>query len=118
MQTAGENDRRKGTDDMQKGIWAGERIEELRRHKGMTQEQLAVAAGLRRTDVNRYEKNRQRLGERNGRKIARALSVELEELGNFTDGMDMRAELDQMADEVAAMREQMAELVRRLDQQR
>lgn len=105
---------------MQKGIWAGERIEELRRQKGLTQEQLADAAGLRRTDVNRYEKNRQRLGERNGRKLARALDVELLELGDFADAADgdMRAAMDQMAGEVAAMREQLAELVRRIEQRR
>lgn len=66
---------------MQRGVWAGERLKELLRDRDMTQEQLGERAGLRRTDVNRYVNNKQRLGERNGVKIAKALSVTPQELG-------------------------------------
>ena len=71
---------------MQRGVWAGEKLQELLRERGMTQEQLGTAAGLRRTDVNRYVRNKQRLGERNGERLAAALGVTIEELGLTPNG--------------------------------
>lgn len=73
---------------MQKGVWAGEKLQALLRERGMTQEQLGKAAGLRRTDINRYVRNKQRLGERNAERLAAALGIEIEELGLLpgTDG--------------------------------
>lgn len=58
---------------MQKGTFAGERLRELRKERGLTQEQLAAASGLLRTDVNAYE-NRRPLGALNARRIAEGLS--------------------------------------------
>lgn len=81
---------------MQRGVWAGEKLKELLRARNMTQEQLGRAAGLRRTDINRYVNNKQRLGERNAARIARALSVTPAELGVTDSGFDGRISVEQM----------------------
>ena len=82
---------------MQRGVWAGEKLKELLREKGMTQEQLGQLAGLRRTDVNRYVRNKQRLGVTNGEKIARALSVTPEDLGITNNGSGEAVTPEQLA---------------------
>ena len=100
---------------MQRGVWAGEKLKALLAEKGMTQEQLGNAAGLRRTDVNRYVRNKQRLGETNGRRIALALEVPLEELGLTADGdgeastLEAIARLERRVEALQATLEQMAQ---------
>ncbi len=104
---------------MQRGVWAGEKLEELLRERGMTQEQLGVLAGLRRTDVNRYVRNKQRLGVLNGRKLAEALSVTPEELGiTESDNGDGPATTEQLARLEALLveaRERLERIEQRLD---
>ncbi len=58
------------------------RIEELRRKKGMTQEQLAEKAGLHRTYFWNIENGRN-ISVKTAYKIARTLNVKLSELFDF-----------------------------------
>lgn len=96
---------------MQRGVWAGEKLQALLRERGMTQEQLGAAAGLRRTDVNRYVRNKQRLGERNAAKLARALSVTPQELG-IADGAPEPPSLEQFERLESLLREALERLDR------
>ena len=56
------------------------KIEELRRQRGLSQEVLAVNAGVAVRTVRRAEKNTHETTRENLKKIARALGVKLEEL--------------------------------------
>lgn len=60
----------------------GKRIEELRRKKSLTQEQLAEKAGLHRAYFWDIESGRN-ISIKTAYKIARALGVKLSELFNF-----------------------------------
>mgnify|MGYP001611952856 CR=1 FL=1 len=60
----------------------GERIERLRRDKGMTQEELAEKAGLHRAYFWDIENGRN-ISIKTAYNIARALGVKLSELLNF-----------------------------------
>lgn len=59
--------------------------------RGMTQEQLAEATGLRRTDINALARGRVEAGPKRLRLIARALKVSPAELGGETEPGDRRA---------------------------
>jgi len=97
---------------MQRGEWAGERLRELLRERAMTQDQLARSSGLRRTDVNRYVRNRQRLGIQNARKIARALDVTADDLGVSENAPSLNGELAELR---AELRDGLEEAIRRLE---
>ncbi len=56
------------------------KIEELRRQRGLSQEVLAVNAGVAVRTVRRAEKATHETTRENLKKIARALGVKLEEL--------------------------------------
>lgn len=60
----------------------GERIEELRKKKGMTQEELAEKAGLHRAYFWDIENGRN-ISIKTAYNISRALGVSLSELFNF-----------------------------------
>lgn len=60
----------------------GERIEELRRKKGLTQEELSEKAGLHRAYFWDVENGRN-ISIRTGYKIARALGVKVKDLFPF-----------------------------------
>ncbi|OGH14027.1 MAG: hypothetical protein A3H50_01010 [Candidatus Levybacteria bacterium RIFCSPLOWO2_02_FULL_37_10] len=60
----------------------GERVEELRKKKGMTQEELAEKAGLHRAYFWDIESGRN-ISIKTAYKIARALSIKVSELFPF-----------------------------------
>lgn len=93
---------------MQRGVWAGEKLKALLKERGMTQEQLALAAGLRRTDVNRYVNDRQRLGEINARKLAEALSVTPEYLGLTESEATVHGRLERIEPRLDAIERRLA----------
>ncbi|MDP6568344.1 MAG: helix-turn-helix transcriptional regulator [Candidatus Marinimicrobia bacterium] len=55
----------------------GERIKELRKHAGISQEKLAFKAGIDRTYINGVENGRRNISIKNIEKIAEALSITL-----------------------------------------
>ena len=63
----------RGTDFTQR---SGERLRALRIAKGMSQEQLADAAGLHRTHVSLIERNRRSIRLESLERLARALGIE------------------------------------------
>lgn len=58
----------------------GERLRELRRQRGVSQEELADLAGIDRTYVSGCERGRRNIGLLNIHRLARALAVEPSEL--------------------------------------
>ena len=58
----------------------GNRVQELRKQRGMTQEQLADAASLHRTYIGMIERAEKNITLINIEKVARALKVKIEEL--------------------------------------
>lgn len=108
---------------MQKGTFAGDAIRTLRKERGLTQEQLASAAGLLRTDVNAYE-NRRPLGARNAKRIADALSkhgqaVTPEDLGVTEDTAMMAvsaAQVSRIEQLLEETRQQLARIEEKLQE--
>jgi transcriptional regulator with XRE-family HTH domain len=60
----------------------GERVRELRRKKGFSQEALALACGLDRTYIGSVERGERNISLLNIYKIAKALGVKARELFN------------------------------------
>ena len=56
------------------------RLRELRKAKGLTQQQLAQESGVHRTNIARYETGRNSLSERNLIRIAGALNMSVDEV--------------------------------------
>jgi len=61
----------------------GKRIAELRKEKGLTQEQLAVKINMDRTFVGYLEKGDRNPSVETANKIARALGVKISEIFNL-----------------------------------
>lgn len=61
----------------------GKRIAELRKDKGLTQEQLAEKVGLDRTYIGYLEKGNRSPSVETANKIARALGVKINEVFKF-----------------------------------
>jgi|TARA_B100001971_G_C18177411_1_gene530710 transcriptional regulator with XRE-family HTH domain len=66
--------------DIKKKI--GQRVKELRKQAGISQEELAFKANLDRTYINSVENGRRNISIRNIEKIANALSINLCDLFN------------------------------------
>ena len=64
-------------------ITLGQRVRELRKLKGISQEELAFIAGLDRTYIASVEKGKRNISIVNISKLAEALNVTLRELFNF-----------------------------------
>ena len=64
------------------------RLRELRKVNGLTQEALARRSGVHRTSIARYETGRNGMSEKNLLRIAGALHVSVDEVlkGGSTDG--------------------------------
>jgi transcriptional regulator with XRE-family HTH domain len=58
----------------------GERVRDLRKHRGFSQEELAARAGVHRTYVGMIERAEKNITLKNIEKIAKALGVRIEEL--------------------------------------
>jgi ribosome-binding protein aMBF1 (putative translation factor) len=58
----------------------GERVREIRKHRGLSQEALAFACGLDRTYIGGVERGERNISLVNIHRIADALNVELREL--------------------------------------
>lgn len=64
-----------------------QRVRELRKARGLTQEQLAVAGGLERVEVVQIESGKNQAGSsRIGRALAKGARVGLEDLFKYLDG--------------------------------
>lgn len=61
----------------------GERIKQLRKEAGISQEKLAELAGLDRTYINSVENGRRNISIINMEKICIALEISLTEFFNF-----------------------------------
>lgn len=85
---------------MQKGWDASRYLPALLAARGMTQEQLGLAAGIDRGQINGYCTGRIDLGIKNARRIAAVLEVSLLELGGTAEEDDARAMtiLDRLAE--------------------
>ncbi|RMG29578.1 MAG: XRE family transcriptional regulator [Bacteroidetes bacterium] len=72
----------------------GERVRQLRKEKGLSQEQLAFKAGFHRTYIGMIERAEKNITLVNIEKIARALTVSLkelfDELPGYTDKSQQR----------------------------
>ena len=64
-------------------ITLGQRVRELRKLKGISQEELAFIAGLDRTYIASVEKGKRNISIVNISKLAEALNVTLKVLFNF-----------------------------------
>ena len=64
------------------------RLRELRKSNGLTQDQLSRKSGVHRTSIARYETGRNGMSEKNLIRIAGALGVSVDEVlkGGHTDG--------------------------------
>lgn len=60
----------------------GEKVRELRKEKGLSQEELSFKADLHRTYIGMIERAEKNITLLNIEKIAKALSVEIKELLN------------------------------------
>jgi transcriptional regulator with XRE-family HTH domain len=58
----------------------GNRVRELRKEKGISQEELAYRAGMHRTYVGTIERGEQNVSLKNIEKLAKALDVDMKEL--------------------------------------
>lgn len=63
----------------------GNRIRELRREQGLSQEALASKCGLHRTYIGAVERGEKNISLKNIARIAEALGVSLRELLDFGD---------------------------------
>lgn len=64
------------------------RLRELRKNQGLTQEQLSQKSGVHRTSIARYETGRNGMSEKNLVRIAGALNVTVDKVlnGGQADG--------------------------------
>lgn len=62
----------------------GHRVRSLRKHQGLSQEQLALRCGLDRTYVGAVERGERNISILNIEKIAHALDVPLKDLFDLT----------------------------------
>ena len=69
-----------GSHDEDIRIAFGRRVRLLRKHKGLSQERLALQCGLDRTYVGGIERGERNIGILNIEKIARALDVSLKDI--------------------------------------
>ena len=58
----------------------GQRVQELRKNRNLSQEQLADMAGVHRTYIGMVERAEKNITLRNIKKIAKALDVNIKEL--------------------------------------
>ena len=58
----------------------GLRLKELRKEKGLSQEELSEASGLHRTYISDIERGERNVSLKNIEKIAKALGVDMKEL--------------------------------------
>ena len=58
----------------------GNRVRELRKKQGISQEELAYKAGLHRTYIGTIERGEQNVSLKNIEKLADALNVDIKEL--------------------------------------
>lgn len=58
----------------------GQRVQELRKKRNLSQEQLADMAGVHRTYIGMVERAEKNITLRNTKKIAKALDVNIKEL--------------------------------------
>lgn len=58
----------------------GQRVQELRKKRNLSQEQLADMAGVHRTYIGMVERSEKNITLRNIKKIAKALDVNIKEL--------------------------------------
>lgn len=65
----------------------GERVRELRQKRGLSQEELARAAGLHRTYVSDIERGKRNVALMNIARLARALG---KSVGELTEGVELR----------------------------
>lgn len=63
----------------------GKRVRELRKSKGLSQQELALKAGLDRTYVGHVELGKRNISLENIQKIAKALGVKFKDLCDFND---------------------------------
>jgi transcriptional regulator with XRE-family HTH domain len=61
-------------------VYIGERLKQVRLERAMTQDEVAVAAGIGKNTVNRIERNHTEPRPPTLRKLARALEVDPAEL--------------------------------------
>lgn len=66
-------------------IFFGHRVRLLRKHQGLSQEQLALKCGLDRTYIGAVERGERNISILNIEKIAHALDVPLKDIFDFTD---------------------------------
>lgn len=64
----------------------GEKVREIRKEKGLSQEELAHKANLHRTYIGMIERAEKNITLVNIEKIANALEVSINELFNFDNG--------------------------------
>lgn len=62
----------------------GDKVRELRKEKGLSQEELADKAGLHRTYIGMIERGEKNITLTNIEKIGKALNVEISELLKFS----------------------------------
>jgi transcriptional regulator with XRE-family HTH domain len=64
----------------------GEKVREIRKEKGLSQEQLSFKADLHRTYIGMIERAEKNITLVNIEKIANALEISVNELMNFKNG--------------------------------
>lgn len=64
----------------------GERVRELRKERGLSQEELAFKADLHRTYIGMIERAEKNITLVNVEKIANALETNINDLTNFNNG--------------------------------
>jgi transcriptional regulator with XRE-family HTH domain len=64
----------------------GEKVREIRKEKGLSQEQLSFKADLHRTYIGMIERAEKNITLLNIEKIANALQVSINDLMNFDNG--------------------------------
>lgn len=64
----------------------GERVREIRKEKGLSQEELSFKADLHRTYIGMIERAEKNISLVNIEKIANALQVSINDLFNFDNG--------------------------------
>jgi len=75
----------------------GERIRELRKWRGLSQEKLAAKAGLHFTYIGDIERGKRNVAIENVSKIAKALEIELADLFKSDEAIEKKMRVDDIA---------------------